>query len=383
MLFLLFAIISQPVSAGAPIGSFVDVGAFVYDCWTRDDAVWGHHGANWSEWNLVKAATPRFAGHLQPKVPLWGYLDTGLPASWDILTPAAVEHGVTVFMWDFYWFANMSSPVLANGLNKGFLKSSTRNQAKFAIMWANQDWEDIQPAKRDSPRFTQFIGALDAPTFKAMTDYWIANYLTLPNYYRVPDLRTTSPDRVCALINIYMIDTLVDGLGGLDQTASAVADFRARAAAAGVPCIHLQAEGFSLHNVGRKSVPDVIAALGINSVTDYCWQHYLGMSGFPLVRPHPVAFFCGLSENGQIANACALTPPPLPPPPSLSHAHTHTPSPTPHQHRPTMQATQHRPSMPTALGNLLSSPRCTCQTFPLHGTRPPALYRVTSGTLLR
>ena len=290
MLFVfLWSLFFRAAAAAVPNGSFVDVGAFVYDCWTTDDVVWGQHGANWTEWNLVRQATPRFAGHLQPKVPLWGELDTALPATWDILTPAAVEHGVNTFLWDFYWFANMSAPVLARGLNEGFLTSATRNQAKWAIMWANQDWQDIHPAKRSTPRPTQFTGAVDAPTFTKMTDYWIANYLKLPNYYRVPDLSTTSPDRVCALINVYMIDTLVAGLGGLDQTAAAVADFRARAAAAGVPCIHLQAEGFSLHNVGSKSIPEVIAALGIDSVTDYCWQHYLEMKGFPIVRRAPPA----------------------------------------------------------------------------------------------
>ena len=32
-------------------------------------------GRGWSEWELVKAARPRFPGHQQPKVPLWGYTD--------------------------------------------------------------------------------------------------------------------------------------------------------------------------------------------------------------------------------------------------------------------------------------------------------------------
>lgn len=36
----------------------------------------------------------------------------------------------------------MTSPVLANGLHRGFLQSSTRNDVKFAIMWANQDVGD-------------------------------------------------------------------------------------------------------------------------------------------------------------------------------------------------------------------------------------------------
>jgi hypothetical protein len=36
-------------------------------------------GKDWSEWELVKAARPRFPGHQQPKVPLWGYGDESDP----------------------------------------------------------------------------------------------------------------------------------------------------------------------------------------------------------------------------------------------------------------------------------------------------------------
>src|SRR5262245_56982986 len=36
-------------------------------------------GEGWSEWELVKAARPRFPGHQQPKVPLWGYVDESDP----------------------------------------------------------------------------------------------------------------------------------------------------------------------------------------------------------------------------------------------------------------------------------------------------------------
>jgi hypothetical protein len=176
-------------------------------------------------------------------------------------------------------------------------------------MWANQDWSDIQPAKRNTPHATQFVGAIDGPTFERMTSYWIQNYLLvsawpgpagqcpwvgvvlphspprphpkhrtalqLPNYYLVPDLKTASPARVCALINVYLVSTLIDGLGGLEAASAAMASFRAAAAAAGMPCIHLQAEGFGLKQYGAQ-MPAVIAGLGIDSVTDYCWQHYQG-----------------------------------------------------------------------------------------------------------
>lgn len=306
---LLGGILARIAVAAVPNASGIEVAAFVYDCWTTDDIVWGHHGANWTEWALVKAATPRFAGHLQPKVPLWGYLDTALPATWDILNPAAVEHGVTVYMWDFYWFANMTTPVLANGLNNGFLRSSTRNSVKFALMWANQDWSDIQPAKRNAPQPTQFYGAVDNETFTRMTAYWIQNYLVLPNYYRVPDLKSDSPERVCALVNVYLVSTLIDGLGGLANTAAAVASFRAAAAAAGIPCIHLQVEGFGLKPYGAQ-IPEIIDALGISSVTDYCWQHYRGMSGFPITD---YASYAAASIADYAAQAEAFKPAPYVP----------------------------------------------------------------------
>jgi hypothetical protein len=38
------------------------------------------HGEGWTEWELVKRAVPRFAGHDQPKVPAWGCTDEADPA---------------------------------------------------------------------------------------------------------------------------------------------------------------------------------------------------------------------------------------------------------------------------------------------------------------
>lgn len=37
------------------------------------------HGDGWTEWELVKHARPRFPGHHQPKIPLWGYEDESDP----------------------------------------------------------------------------------------------------------------------------------------------------------------------------------------------------------------------------------------------------------------------------------------------------------------
>jgi hypothetical protein len=43
----------------------------------KRNALW--HGKGWTEWELVKSAIPRFPGHEQPKIPLWGYEDESIP----------------------------------------------------------------------------------------------------------------------------------------------------------------------------------------------------------------------------------------------------------------------------------------------------------------
>ena len=139
------------ISCGPPPRNFsprdITVAAFVYDPWTAEEDVFGVHGPGWTEWELVKRAEPRFAGHLQPKVPLWGELDTSLPATWDLLNAAARAAGIEVFLWDWYWWSDApSNPLLVRGLHEGFLKSASASTMKWGVMWANQDWNDLMPA---------------------------------------------------------------------------------------------------------------------------------------------------------------------------------------------------------------------------------------------
>lgn len=53
--------------------------AYYFPNWHVDPANERFHGKGWTEWQLMKYATPRFEGHQQPKVPLWGYEDEADP----------------------------------------------------------------------------------------------------------------------------------------------------------------------------------------------------------------------------------------------------------------------------------------------------------------
>ena len=55
------------------------IAAFYFPNWHCDPRIEALHGKGWTEWRVVQYATPRFPGHCQPKVPLWGYQDESDP----------------------------------------------------------------------------------------------------------------------------------------------------------------------------------------------------------------------------------------------------------------------------------------------------------------
>lgn len=68
----------------------------------------------------MKYATPRWPGHRQPRVPMWGYQDESLPASMEQKIEAAVFAGVDVFLFDWYWYNG--SIFLGDTIEKGAQK---------------------------------------------------------------------------------------------------------------------------------------------------------------------------------------------------------------------------------------------------------------------
>ena len=121
-------------------------------------------GVGWSEWELVKAAKPRFPGHEQPKIPLWGYTDESDPKVMEKKIAAAADNGVDAFIYDWYFYED--GPFLNNCLDKGYLHASNRKRVKFALMWANHDWTDIHPYTRATPYRVLFPGKVTPESFE-------------------------------------------------------------------------------------------------------------------------------------------------------------------------------------------------------------------------
>ncbi|WP_179215945.1 glycoside hydrolase family 99-like domain-containing protein [Paenibacillus sp. MY03] len=234
------------------------------------------HGEGWTEWELVKSATPRFPGHQQPKVPLWGYLDESLPETAEKQIDAAADHGIDAFIYDWYWYED--GPFLNAALENGFLQAANNNRLKFSIMWANHDWINIFPYKRGTDHTLLQKGQVSLKAFEEACDYMIRNYFVHPNYWRVND---------GLYVSFYELMSLIQGLGGREETRNALEAFREKVRAAGLGELHLNAVVWGIQNLpGERTLEnpaEMVKDFGFDSVTSYVWIHNVPMETYPTV----------------------------------------------------------------------------------------------------
>jgi hypothetical protein len=211
------------------------------------------------EWEIIKRGTPRFEGHYQPKVPLWGYELDDDPKVMEKWIDAATDHGINTFIFDWYWFDE--GPFLESSLNNGFLKAANRNKMKFYLMWANHDvkrnYWNVHKFKDDETLL--WDGAVDLDNFKTIVDRVINRYFNQPNYFNIDGM---------PVFSIFAIWNLLEGLGGIEQTKEALDYFREQTRKAGFPGLHLQLVVFG--NPNQDMIKN-INALQFNSVTKYNW----------------------------------------------------------------------------------------------------------------
>ena len=234
------------------------------------------------EWEVIRKGTPRFAGHYQPKVPLWGYEMDDDPAVMEKWIEAATEHGVNVFIFDWYWYDG--GPFLESCINNGFLKAKNNQQMHFYLMWANHDvkknyWNHY---KYDSDSLL-WTGSIDRENFEIVVDRVIDQYFHLPNYFRIDGK---------PVFSIFNFPKFVGDFNGLDGAKEALDYFREKVIQAGFPGLHLQiiAFGGNEENPGLlwgdlsegKSNSEICSSLGINSVTKYNWGQAEGLEDYLL-----------------------------------------------------------------------------------------------------
>ncbi len=225
-------------------------------------------GPAWSEWELVKNAKPRFPGHEQPKVPLWGYADESDPQVMAQKIDAAADHGIDAFIFDWYYYND--GPFLEAALDEGYLKAPNRARLKFALMWANHDWLDLHPYARGSPQTLLYPGKVSPEAFDAICDHIIRDYFSQPTYWTIDGK---------PYFSFYDLSKLLDDFGSILATRAALDRFRAKARAAGLTGIHLNAVMWGQPILPGENKPlnaaQLVKDLGFDSVTSYVWIHHV------------------------------------------------------------------------------------------------------------
>jgi len=225
-------------------------------------------GKGWSEWELVKAAKPRFPGHRQPTVPLWGYTDESDPKAMAQKIDAAADHGIDAFIFDWYYYND--GPFLDRPIDEGFLKAENNHRLKFAFMWANHDWIDIHPYRRGAKRTVLYPGVVTPESFERICDHVIRSYFKHPSYWRIEGK---------PYFSFYELSKLMAGFGSVEATRAALDAFRAKTKAAGLPGLHINAVVWGRPILpGEKKPADagaLVKDLGFNSVTSYVWIHHV------------------------------------------------------------------------------------------------------------
>ena len=217
---------------------------------------WGPVGQ--SEWENLAKAKPRFPGHQQPRIPLWGPQNEQDPKVMAQKIDAAVDNGIDCFIFDWYWYDNGTR--LSKGLEEGFLKAANNKRIKFALMWCNHD---------SSAEITGRYGVVKPETFETITDYVIKNYFSHPSYWKIDG---------CPYFSVYEFFNLVKTYKDVPNTIKALERFRQKTKEAGFPDLHLNIVAWGVRPADLlESNPQ----LRVDSLTSYVWVHHFNLPDFP------------------------------------------------------------------------------------------------------
>lgn len=257
----------------------IEVFAYNFPNYHLDPRNEAQHGAGWTEWELVKAAKPRFEGHRQPLVPAWGYYDEADPQWAAREIDLAADHALTGFIYDFYWYDD--GPFLNRAIDEGFLQAPNNERLKFALMWANHNWVNIFPATYQNHQPLLNAAQISPATWEVMTDKIVAEYFSRPNYWTIEGH---------PYFSFFMLDPFIASMGGVPQARAALNRFREKARQIGHNDIHFN---FIAYNFAQALVQmpsfsevEICRELEISSLTPYCWAHNYdtGSCSFPKAR---------------------------------------------------------------------------------------------------
>lgn len=252
-----------------------DIAAYVWPAYTGDEPrtrIFWPEGIG--EWQSVKNAEKK-GDYVWGRKPLWGYVNEADPYVMEMEIDAAADHGVNVFIYDWYWYDGR--PFLENCLNDGFLKARNNDRMKFYLMWANHDANTLWDKRTSDQETVIWSGRVTAEQFRVIGRRWMEKYFGHPSYYRIGGK---------PVVSIYDMSNFINGLGGLENAREALVWLDSEARAAGFGGVHFQMIkwGEQMINITgvdnteeRLSSQEILKALPLDSLTHYQFAHFADM----------------------------------------------------------------------------------------------------------
>jgi len=249
-----------------------DVAAYVWPAY-QPEPRWAELGIfekGIGEWQNVDEARPKWPGHRQPMVPLWGYENEADPKVVAKKIEAASAAGVNVFIYDWYWYGGR--PFLENALDEGFLKAPNRDKMKFFVMWANHHVDRIWDNKAADKQGDRPIwrGWVSAEEFRKLVPRWIGRYFREPNYYFIQGK---------PVFMIYNLEIFIEGVGGEAKAVESLDFLRKSCREAGFAGVHLM----TCDRRGLRN--EWIEKLGIDSASTYTFRMWSDPAGNRVYAP--------------------------------------------------------------------------------------------------
>ena len=258
-----------------------DVAAYIWPAYTGDEErtriFWPEGIGEWQTVkNVHKTMLYKVEGYQWDRKPLWGYVNEADPYVMEMEIEAALDHGVNVFIYDWYWYDNR--PFLENCLNDGFLKAKNHDKMKFYLMWANHDANTLWDRRNSHMSTTVWEGKVNFDQFQTIGKRWISQYFNLPCYYRIDEK---------PVVSIYDVANCINGMGGVGEARKALLWLQEEAKKAGHPGVHVQMVKWGEDNLNLSGVDgscmeisqiEAFEELGFDSCTHYQYVHFTNVN---------------------------------------------------------------------------------------------------------
>ena len=253
-----------------------DVAAYIWPAYTGDEErtrmFWPEGIGEWQTVKNIKDTLQDKPGYHWDRKPVWGYVNEADPYVMEMQIEAAVDHGVNVFIYDWYWYDNR--PFLENCLNDGFLKAKNHDKMKFYLMWANHDANTLWDRRTSHASTTIWEGKVTTEQFYTIGRRWIKQYFKLPCYYCIDGK---------PVVSIYDVANFIQGIGGIEEARNAMNWLREEAVREGLPGIHIQMIKLGDNNLNLSGVDgsamelpqlEALRVLEFDSCTHYQYVHF-------------------------------------------------------------------------------------------------------------